>query len=314
MSPNKVINYLTVAFCCFVIIGCAQPSIRMQVEGLTPEEISTIKSEDKRVSIVGIDGQPTVGRMKFLFYHGKWAGKASLRPGEHTFFILYDDGHIKSRYSYGLDTRPGGVYTIRQQVTNRSAFLWLEDAATGKSVGKVITSMNEPITDRNAVLDHSVYFTMRPPTEEGWVIACRNNRQTALIKEGSSMDETYAMNVILVELPNLNSREEFMSFVKEGRRRGTDSKRFNIITDDLAYFDGRKDYCLNYHSVVEDKEAVKRSGNKGTMILEMVGYVCRHPGNKNIGINFDYSQRYYAGHRDNNLADKAREDFKLVEF
>ncbi len=89
----------------------------------------------------------------------------------------------------------------------------------------------------------------------------------------------------------------FIDFIKVEREKDTDSKRFNIIIDDLTYFDGRKDYCASYHSIAEDKEAVKRSQNKETMILEMAGYVCRHSQNKNIGINFDYSHRYYKGRR-----------------
>ena len=203
---------------------------------------------------------------------------------------------------------------IKHQIVNLSVFLWFEDINTSNPVGKVLASTNEPITDKNIVLDHSVYFTMKSPQEDGWIIAYRNSGQTAFAKEGSNTDETYAMNIILFELPALNSKEEFIKFIKVGREENTDSKRFKFKKDELEYFDGRADYCVSYHSVAEDTEAVKRSSNKETMILEMVGYVCRLPQNKNIGIDFDYSQRYYSGNQDGNLASKADKAFGTLKF
>ena len=50
------------------------------------------------------------------------------------------------------------------------------------------------------------------------------------------------------------------------------------------------------------------------MILEMAGYVCRHSQNKNIGINFDYSHRYYKGQEDKNLVPRVKELFDNLEF
>lgn len=309
-----VANCLLILTFCLLFAGCAQPSLKMQVDGLAPEEISIIKTENKKISIVGVDGQKSVGFMSFMLHDGQWAGEASLRPGKHEFNIMYDDGHIKSLYLYNLVTHGGSSYMIKHQIVNKSIFLWFEDLNTEKPVGKVLASTNEPITDKNIILDHSVYFTMESPQEDGWIIAYRNTGQTAFAKEGSNTDETYGTNVILFELPVLNSREEFINFVKEGRKKATDSKRFNITKDELEYFDGREDYCVSYHSVAEDSEAVKRSRNKDIMILEMVGYLCRHPQNKNIGINFDYSQRYYPGHQDENLTTKAHGTFKSLKF
>jgi hypothetical protein len=122
------------------------------------------------------------------------------------------------------------------------------------------------------------------------------------------------MGVILFELPDFNTKNEFMSFIKDGLGAGYSRKRFNIIKDNQHYFDGRGDYCAFQHRVVEDKEAVKRSNNKGTMILEMIDYICRLPRNKNVGIAFDYSHRYYPGHQDKSLTKSAREAFNLLKF
>jgi hypothetical protein len=115
-------------------------------------------------------------------------------------------------------------------------------------------------------------------------------------------------------LPNFKSKDEFVSFVKEGREKNYETKRFNITKDEISYFDGRKDHCVSYHTIAVDREAVKRTRNKENMILEMIGYICRHPQNKNIAIDFDYSQRYYSGHRDENIEAKAYDTFELLRY
>ena len=142
----------------------------------------------------------------------------------------------------------------------------------------------------------------------------RNGGYTGFVKEGGNLDETYAINVFLFEIPNFDSQDTFIDFVKAGREQDFDPKRFKIIKDDITSFEGREDYCASYHSVAEDKEAVKRSRNKEMMILEMAGYICRHPKNKNIGINFDYSHRYYSNNKDSALLDKSNKAFNKFEF
>ncbi len=71
---------------------------------------------------------------------------------------------------------------------------------------------------------------------------------------------------------------------------------------------------MNFHSIYEDKEAVRESKNKDSMILNIIGYACRHPNNKNVGITYSYSHRSYPDHQDENLIGKAREAFQLLEF
>jgi hypothetical protein len=298
----------------FFLAGCAQPSVRLDVDGLAPDEISVVKTENKNIAIVFIDGEKTVGFMEYMLHEGQWAGEVSLESGKHRFQIVYDDGHRKSLYVYDVVTQVGGEYMIKHEIVNRSVFLWFEDLTTGKPVGKVFVSENEPLTDMNTTLDHSAYFTMRRPPDDGWTIMYRNSANTAFGKEGANVDETYGMIITLFTIPNFNSSDEFITFVREGREKDTDQRRFNITRDQLEYYEERQDYCVTYHFVAEDREAVKRSRNEDIMMLETVGYACRHPQNKNIGVNFDYSHRYYSGHRDEKLPTNARDAFELLTF
>lgn len=304
----------------FFLAGCAQPSVRLDVDGLAPDEISVVKTENKNIAIVFIDGEKTVGFMEYMLHEGQWAGEVSLEAGKHEFQIVYDDGHRQSLYVYDVVTQGGGEYMIKHEIVNRSVSLWFEDLTTGKPVGKVTVSRNEPLTDINTTLDHSVYFTMRRPPDDGWIIMYRNSGQTVFGKEGANTDETYAMDVTLVAIPNFNSREQFIAFVREelDKDKDTDPRRFNIIIEELEYFNERQDYCVTLHLIAEDRDAVKSSRNEGIghvfMMLEMVKYICRHPQNKNIGVNFDYSHRYYPGYQDENLPAKARDAFELLTF
>ena len=313
---SRKTNYLlTISLFLLIISGCAQPSIKRQIEGLGPNEVSTIKTQNKKISIVAIDGEESVGFMEFMLHDGQWAGEALLRPGEHEFNIMYDDGHTKSQYLYNLVTDTGHTYIIKDIGENsRSRYLYFEDNSTNKSVGKILASINEPIINKNIILDQSVYFSMRPPQEDGWIITYRNDSQTTFAKEGDNPDETYVISIGLVEVPNLESKKKFLDLVESGQKKDTDPKRFNMLKYELTYFDGREDYCVKYHSIAEDKKPVKRSRNKNNMLLEIDGYVCRHPKNKNIAINFGYSKRYYPGNQDNNLTTKSRDIFESLNF
>ena len=135
-----------------------------------------------------------------------------------------------------------------------------------------------------------------------------------MAKKGNNLDETYGLNIIVFELPNLDSKEEFVEYIKDGRAKDTDPERFKIIRDEINIYEDFVDYCVTYYSAAEDKKAKKRSKNKDPMILEMAGYVCRHPKNKNLAVDFDFSHRYYKGHEDKKLVPMAKEFFKNLKL
>ena len=146
------------------------------------------------------------------------------------------------------------------------------------------------------------------------MIPNRNSGTINFVKQGSGMDETYAVYVQLVELPTLPTRDAFVEHVKSGREKDIDRNRFTLVRDDFGYYEGREDYCISYHSIAEDRKAVKRSNSNDPMILEMIGFFCRQPKNKNTAIAFEYSHRYYTGHQDQKLSKKAKETFEKLKF
>lgn len=300
------------------LIGCAHSEVQLyEGERLSPADQSTIVTDSKDITIELINNKKITTFQQLM--NGKWDAEVFLKPGEYEIYAKYWNGptfkqHINSYYLFKLKTQPGHTYQIKHRVVEKSAKLWVVDLNTSEQVGKVLASENEPVTELDTILDQSIYYKYSPPQNENWFIAYRNNWGTALAKKGAHIDETYAINIILFELPNFESEEKFLDFVKAGRIKDVDSERFNIIRDDINNYKEFDDFCVGYHLTAEDKKAKKISKNKDPMILEMAGYVCRHPKNKNIGVNFDFSHRHYKGHEDESLVLRVIELFKKLEF
>ncbi|MFA4830387.1 MAG: hypothetical protein WC855_03135 [Thermodesulfovibrionales bacterium] len=318
MAQQKLL--LSAIHLCFVLslIGCVHSTVQIHDAGALPaNERVTLVTDSKDVTIERVD-QKKVTTLRQL-WDKKWDAEVQLEPGEHEIEAKYWNGptfkqHIESRYLFSLKGAAGHTYQIRHRVSERSAKVWIEDATSGQRVGRVIASQNESVDEPAEVFDHSVYFTMTQPEESGWIIPNRNSGSINFGKQGSGIDETYAVYIQLVELPKLATRDDFIEYVKAGRGKDLDRNRFTIVRDDIAYYEEREDYCISYHSISEDKNAHKQSNNKDPMLLEMIGFFCRQPQNKNIGIVFDYSHRYYAGHQDEKLPEKARITFEKLKF
>jgi hypothetical protein len=152
-----------------------------------------------------------------------------------------------------------------------------------------------------------------PPQEQGWMIAQMSLYQLALLKQGSPPDATYAANIEIFQLPKLESEEAFFQHVSKGRSAEPATGRFVIIKNDEEIFRGREAYCIKYHSLSKDKGAKTPSGTK-IMLMESIGYCCRHPKNKTVGVDFVYSHRHHAGDDDADFPRKADAFLDQVRF
>jgi hypothetical protein len=298
--------------------GCVHSTVKLNDAGSLPEsERVSLVTDSKNITIESID-QKRVTTLRQV-WDNKWDAEVLLNPGEHEIYVKFWNGptfkqHIESFYLFSLKGIAGHHYQLKHSLSERSAKIWIEDIKTGQRSGKIIASLNEPVIGQTEVFDHSLFFTIPAPEGTGWIIPSRTPASINFAREGSHRDETYGVYVQLVEIPTLNSKEEFLEFVKTDRGRFHDSKRFSIIQDNTTYYEGKEDYCISYYSIAEDKEAKKRSTSKDPMLLEMAGYFCRLPQNKNIGIFFDYSQRYYPGDQDRTLREKAKATFDTLKF
>lgn len=150
-------------------------------------------------------------------------------------------------------------------------------------------------------------LSVLPPQEKGWIFAGAGKTGLNLVKRGTNTDETYAATVSIFNLPHIPNKSKFLQFVKMGHKKDTDQNRFNLLSYNAKLYKGESEYCVKFNSKAEDKEAIKRSSKQESMILEIIGFNCRHPYNNSIAIQATYSHRYYSGNKDKNLNKKAAE-------
>jgi hypothetical protein len=169
------------------------------------------------------------------------------------------------------------------------------------------------VADPSVRINNVSGVSVLPPQDQGWLIPHMSLYELGFVKRGDKPDATYAAQVKLFQLPKIDSEEQYLKYVSEGRAAGPETRRFKIIQNKEEIYHGREGYCVKHHSVSEDKAAKTQSGPKG-MVLETIGYNCQHPKNKAIGVYFEYSYRHHAGDEDSNLEKKANAFLDQVRF
>ena len=157
-------------------------------------------------------------------------------------------------------------------------------------------------------------YSLMPLNEKGWLIAGRNQYQVALAKLGTNQDETFAIQGMPFKLPEFQSKEEFISLIKEGQAKDTDPQRFRIKTHEVVSYPKKGSNCVKSYLVTEDNAAVKRSRTSGSMILEVLTLTCAHPKNTSVGVNVTYSHRYYPKQVSTEFIEKATNVIDSFEF
>jgi hypothetical protein len=159
-------------------------------------------------------------------------------------------------------------------------------------------------------------FSIVAPNEYGWYCVRRNTKGKAvsLTKSGSNADETYAFHVWTHQLPHLKNDEAFVSFILEGFNNEQDKSRFVKKELEANKVKTKHGVCVSTKSIHQDLLAHKRTSNPEPMLLEAISLICRNPHNQSEAAYLTYSHRYYPGHRDSSLSDKAQVQFDNLDF
>ena len=72
--------------------------------------------------------------------------------------------------------------------------------------------------------------------------------------------------------------------------------------------------CVKYHSISDDRGAKKVTSSSSLMLLENIGYNCKHPLNKVVGVNIEYSLRHYQKNTYDSLESDAKTFFNNINF
>jgi hypothetical protein len=170
-----------------------------------------------------------------------------------------------------------------------------------------------PVVNPNSEI--SVYgVSSLPPQNGDWTLLTASGYQVSLAKEGSKKNESLVANISIYQLPEFATDKEFLGHVTQGRAAEPNIGRFEIEKNDevLSALNGVD--CVKYHSISKDKAARVQGGGITTMLLENIGYNCKHPKNHMVGVNIEYSIRHYPETNYSSFEVDAANFFNNVEF
>lgn len=156
-------------------------------------------------------------------------------------------------------------------------------------------------------------YSLVPLNEKGWRFGPRNPVHLVLGKVSDNPDESLVINSTIVKIRPYKTKDEFVQLVRESQADDTD-ERFENKQFEVTGYDEKGTDCAKSYAISEDKTASRRSGNTGTMIIELLSLTCAHPKNKRYAVYVGYSHRYYPGHKDDAFAEKAWIVMNSLEF
>ena len=155
-------------------------------------------------------------------------------------------------------------------------------------------------------------YSITPLNEKGWYVRVRDPQHLTIGKYGEYSDQTFAIDGLLVTLPELRTIEELTTFVKGQQTTFPDPRRFTLLKYEIDVYSKKGPNCIKSHSVMTDHAANNRSGTRGDMDLESYTLVCIHPKDKGVAVHLMYTQRHWPGQGDPQFLEKATTIFDSV--
>ena len=134
------------------LAGCAAPVVKMY-DGpvLAPSQQVIARVEDRgrtfvgeRVDIQQVDGKPTLSFGEGILSSSSGAQAVYLLPGKHTLQLRYRGPGAAVTAHLWFVGEAGNSYLVKAAQTGDGLKVWIEDEKTGKPVGGVRGSADEP--------------------------------------------------------------------------------------------------------------------------------------------------------------------------
>ena len=169
-----------------------------------------------------------------------------------------------------------------------------------------------PVINSNSPIN--IYgVTILPPKNGNWIVMAASGYQSSLASNGSNKNESFVVNVSIFQLPDLGTDKKFLEHIVNLRAASPNTGRFENRenTENLSPLNGA--ICMKYHSKSKDTNA-KIQGGKASMLLESIGYNCQHPKRNTVGVNIEYSSRYFADTEYLSLENDSNAIFSNIKF
>lgn len=176
----------------------------------------------------------------------------------------------------------------------------------------------QPVNVEPVAADNQEYvmrgFSLSVPASEGWNVAKQGPLNIVLAKQGKDAHERYAIQALVVELPEFKDDDEFKRYIETrmNMTRGKSAEKIVEIKSDLVA--GQSAMCVQAHTKEMDVVNTAKAEPASQGMLELVNFTCRYPDRKNVGIYLAYSKRSVAASADENIMAQANELFKKMNF
>jgi hypothetical protein len=169
-----------------------------------------------------------------------------------------------------------------------------------------------PIVNSNSPINIYGVTTLSPQNGD-WVVITASGYQSSLGSKGVNKNESQVVNVSIFQLPSLDSDKKFLEYIVSSRASAPNTGRFENKenTENLSSLNGA--VCVKYHSISQDTNA-KIQGGKASMLFESIGYNCQHPKKNTVGVNIEYSSRYFVDTRYSTLQNESDAFFNNIQF
>lgn len=132
--------------------GCASIKVQMYPGNPQTDQHAMIHGERitscvtaPRIQILRVDGTRTMSFFKFIIRGcSAWPDTAYVLPGKHVFSIFYPQAGFQFVQDIWLIAKPQEEYVIRHRFVGYSPQIWVEEEKTGKVVGGLVGSADEP--------------------------------------------------------------------------------------------------------------------------------------------------------------------------
>jgi len=135
------------------------------------------------------------------------------------------------------------------------------------------------------------YINIHAPNSSGWHLLESSNNGMAFARGGGAPSANLAAQVSMFNLPKTETPDEFLSFIKRGIAKDTDSTRFDNIESDFSYTEERGYPCVRIKNTTRDNQAQTGGTRKEQLLLQMESLYCRHPIREQTGFSVTYSHR-----------------------
>lgn len=163
-------------------------------------------------------------------------------------------------------------------------------------------------------------FSLSIPKDNEWEVAKKTPYKVILSKPGMDKYEGYTIQALMVNLPNFESDDAFMEFMKSRMDKNNEVSGLKVLDQAINFVEGKPSSCIQYSSKGEDAKTMQKAKTDNTLILEMVNYTCRHPFKEKVGIYVAYAKRYYQTAQSadqaqaENISDYATQLFSNLNF